>query len=378
MISRRETIVAGLAATASTALPACKANAVPQDQWDDIDSKANHLVKDGLTPGLCLAVIKDGALLYSKAFGFADLEHKAGMTPKSVFKIASITKQMTAAAILLLQEDGKLSVEDRLSKYIPEFPRAAEITLYQLATHTAGLGSFNRLPSRSTDRLQEYDDEAYLDLMMRTEPMFLAEPGQEEIYSNTDYGLLGILIGRVSGMHYSEFFQKRMFDPFGLSYTQVDNALEVIANRVSGYSPNANSEGGFDQGGYTSVTYPGPSGGVISTAEDLCLWHNQLIYGGLLKPNSLQQMLAPVVLPTETSYYGMGVLSKFTRDPFKGRDVVSHGGRIFGFATDLWTFPEKGVTVATLLNSDGGDRDDFGKGFDSVRDPATLLALGEA
>ncbi len=377
MISRRKAIAAGLVTTAFAALPACKAGMVPQSQWGDIDEKANRLLEAGLTPGLCLSVMRNGKLIYSKAFGYADLEHRAEMTTQSVFKIASITKQMTGAAILLLQEDRKLSVDDRLDKYIPEFPRAEDISLYQLATHTAGLGSFNRLPTRAIDRLREYDDEAYLELMMRTKPLFVAEPGQEEIYSNTDYGLLGIVIGRVAGMHYSEFFQKRIFNPLGLSHTQLDNALEVIENRVSGYSPNDASKGGFDHGGYTSVTYPGPSGGVVSTAEDLCLWHKHLISGTLLQPNSLRQMLAPVVLPKETSYYGMGVRSKFTRDPFKGRNVISHGGRIFGFATDLWTFPEKRVTVATLLNSDGGDRDDFGKGFDSVRDPATLIALGE-
>jgi len=359
------------------ALTACQTAVSGKDPFSSVDAAANSMVSDGFTPGLGLSVMRDGEFIYSKAFGHANIETSAKLTTQSIFKIASITKQMTAAAILLLQEDGKLSVGDRLSDYIPEFPRAEEITLYQLATHTAGLGSFNRLPSRGLDRLQEYDDEAYLELMMRTDPMFVGEPGAEEIYSNTDYGLLGLIIGRVSGMHYSEFFQTRLFYPLGLENTQLDNALEVVEHRVSGYSPNATEPSGYQKGGYTSVTYPGPSGGVISTSEDLCLWHKGLVFGSLLKAESLQQMLAPVVLPDTISYYGMGVRSKFSRDPFKDRNVVSHGGRIYGFATDLWSFPEKGVTVATLLNSDGGDRDQFGKRFDSVRDPATQIALNE-
>ena len=377
MTINRRHFLAGTTLAGASLITACQSIGTSSDAFSVVDAAATAMVAEGYTPGMVVSVMRGGEYLYSRAFGQANLETRTVMTRQSVFKIASITKQMTAAAILLLQEDGKLSVSDPLSNFIPEFPRAAEMTLYQLATHTAGLGSFNRLPTRSVDRLRDYDDEAYLELMMRTDPLFVAEPGTEEHYSNTDYGLLGLVIGRVSGMSYPAFFKSRLFDPIGLEATQVDDASAVIKDRVSGYSPDAAAVGGYQRGGYTSVSYPGPSGGVISTAEELCRWHDALVFGKLLKPTSLAQMLAPVSLPNELSYYGMGVRSKFSRAPFKDRSVVAHGGRIFGFATDLWSFPEHGVTVATLLNSDGGDRNDFGKRFDSVRDPATQIALNE-
>ncbi len=375
-INRRH-FLAGSALASSGVITACQTFGRPDSSFRVVDEAATAMVADKYTPGLAISVMRNGELIYSRTFGQANVETNTPLRASSVFKIASITKQMTAVAILLLQEDGKISVSDPLSKYIPEFPRSDEMTLYQLATHTAGLGSFNRLPSRSVDRLREYDDAAYLDLMMRTDPLFVAEPGASENYSNTDYGLLGLIIGRVAGVPYAEFFKSRLFEPIGLKSTQVDDATQVIPNRVSGYSPDADANSGFRRAGYTSVSYPGPSGGVVSTAEELCRWHQALVFGTLLAPESLAQMLAPVRVAEGISYYGMGVRSKFSRAPFKDRNVVSHGGRIFGFATDLWSFPEHGVTVATLLNSDGGDRGDFGKRFDSVRDPATQIALNE-
>ncbi len=373
-LSRRNILIGS---SAMLAAAACQSELAIETSWSVVTDSVRKLIANKLSPGLSISVMKDGEFVYSKAFGLSNLENSSIMTTDSIFKIASITKQMVSAAVLLLQEAGKLSLEDSLSKYIPEFPRSNEFTLYQLATHTAGLGSFNRLESRETDRLREYDDDEYLDLMERTDPLFVNEPGVAERYSNTGYGLLGIVIGRVSGMHYSEFLKSRIFDVIGLSNTQVDNAYEVLPNRVMGYSPLSAAQSGFERGGYTSVSYPGPSGSVRSTSEDLCHWHKALVFGKFLKAESLAQMLASVKLPSETSYYGMGVQTKFHRDPFKDRNVVSHGGRIFGFAADLWSFPEKSVTVATLMNSDGGDNDDFGKRFDSVRDPATQIALGE-
>lgn len=375
-LNRRSFMLAG--ATTALAASACQTAQTSRiDGWNEVERNAQWMVNERYAPGLSISVMKDGQVLYSKAFGLANIENPSSMKTTSVFKIASITKQMTAASLLLLQEDGKLNVQEPLSAYIPEFTRASDVTLYQLATHTSGLGSYNRLPTRDIDRLREYDDDEYLELMKRTDPMFVVEPGQDERYSNTGYALLGIVIGRVAGMHYSEFFQERLFDPLNLQHTMVNDQSKVIADRVAGYSPNAEQPTGFERAIYTSVSFPGPGGSVVSTTEDLCQWHSALIFGDLLQPKSLAQMLAPVELPEKTSHYGMGLLTKFPRPPFEGRYVASHGGRLFGFAADLWSFPDNGVTVATMFNSDGGDKADFGKRFDSVRDPATQIALGE-
>jgi len=376
-LHRRTFLTAAASVPVLDALSAGVAVSALASEWSAIRQAAQALVSERYTPGLSIAVMRDGEFLFSEAFGHANLETETPVSTASVFKIASVTKQMTSAAILLLQQDGALSLSDPLSKWIPEFPRSDEITLYQLATHTSGLGSFNRLASRQIDRLREYDDQEYLELMLRTEPMFVSEPGEAEVYSNTGYGLLGIVIGRSSGRHYSEFFADRLFAPIGLKHTRVDDLATVIPGRVDGYSPNRSTASGFERSTATSASYPGPAGAVVSTAQELCQWHHALVFGDLLTAESLRLMLAPVQLGSEYSYYGMGVNTRFTRAPFAGRNVVSHGGRLLGFASDLWSFPEKRVTVATLMNSDGGDRNDFGRRFDGLRDPATLQALDE-
>lgn len=377
MTPNRRELLYSLSITAPLALAACQTTESPDRSFDRVSAAAQAMIEEKYTPGLSISVMRNGELLFSGAFGQANIETQTSMHPNSVFKIASITKQMTAAAILLLEQDGRLSTNDPVSKFLPEFPRADEFSIYALATHTAGLGAYNRLPTREIDRLKSYGDSAYLELMLRTDPMFVAEPGEKEAYSNTGYALLGLIISRASGMPYWDFFNTRLFNEAALSRTQFDDPLAVIEDRVSGYSPNPDEASGFERAIYTHPTFPGPGGGVVSTADDLCRWHNALLFGNLLSNESRSRMLAHVSTQEGLSHYGMGVLTKFTRDPFKDRDVVSHGGRIFGFAADLWSFPEKRVTVATLLNSDGGRVEDFGKRFDGVRDPATQIALGE-
>ena len=335
------------------------------------------MIADRMSPGIAISVMREGEFLYSKGHGFLNLETRTPMTAQSVFRIASITKQMIAASLLRLQEQGLLSVQDLLSQYFPTFERADEITLYQLATHTAGLGNYARLPSRPMDQAIEYDDASFLELLTRTDPLFVAEPGAEENYSNTGYGLLGLVINQVAGTHYGQFLQSQFFDPLGLNDTRYDHQFEVVPNRVSGYSPWQIMASGFANADHVSSGYPGPSGAVRSTSEDLCRWHQALVFGDLLQPETYAQMTAPVPLPGGTSYYGMGVRTVFSREPFSGRNVISHGGRLSGFATDLWSFPDAGVTVSVLCNSDGGDQSEFGAAFDSVRDPATQIALGE-
>lgn len=377
-LNRRHMLKGAAALASIAALSGCETHAETSDPWKRIDEAADKVISEKLTPGLSISVMRNGEFLYSKGHGQLNLETKTAMTSTSVFKVASITKQMIGALLLRLEDQRQLSLDDKLSKYLPDFPKADKISLYQLATHTAGLGDYARLPSRPMDQAVEYNDESFLALLMRTDPLFIAEPGTEENYSNTDYGLLGLVINQVTGRHFGQVLQSEFFDPLGLKATGYDHQFEVISGRVSGYSPWQQMPSGFAKGDYIASSYPGPSGAIRSTSEDLCRWHQALVFGDLLKPQSYKKLTAPVSLPNGPSYYGMGVLTVFPRDPFKGRSVVSHGGRISGFATDLWSFPEKKVTVATLFNSDGGDQQNFGKGFDAVRDPATQIALGES
>ena len=367
-VSRRA--VVGLGAAAIVAGIASDASAAAT-LWVDVDSRARRLVRDRLTPGIAISVMRNGRFLYSTGFGLANLETETPVSPKSVFKIGSVTKQFTAAAMLLLAEDGKLSIDDTLSTVFPDFPRAREITFRQMLNHTSGLGNYTDIQPPEAflqAARRDYDAKAQFDLMATTQPLFIAEPGTGWAYSNTAYVLLGLVIAKVAGMPYGEFYRRRLFDKAGLTNTAVDAATVVAPRRVSGYSPDPLAATGFANASFISMTFPGAAGSIRSTSEDLCRWHSALLRGHLLKPESLQQMLTPGRLkdgsrPTALVAagqlekgalidYGFGLLI----GPFEGRASIDHQGGINGFASELRSFPSEGVTISVLLNTDGNAR----------------------
>jgi CubicO group peptidase (beta-lactamase class C family) len=367
-MSRRAAI--GLGAGAIVASVASDASAAAM-LWSEVDGRARTLVRDGLTPGIALSVMWNGRFLYSRGFGFANLETQTPVSPTSVFKIGSVTKQFTAAALLLLAEDGKLSIDDTLSTVLPDFPRAAEITFRQMLNHTSGLGNYTDIQPPEAflqAARRDYDGKSQFDLMTATQPLFIAEPGTGWAYSNTAYVLLGLVIAKLSGVSYGEFYRRRLFDRAGLRDTAVDLATVVAPRRVSGYTPNPAAATGFDNASFISMTFPGAAGSIRSTSEDLCRWHAALLRGRILRPESLRQMLTPGRLKDGTRPvalvaagqlgkgagvdYGFGLLI----GPFEGRASIDHQGGINGFASELRSFPSEGVTMSVLLNTDGNAR----------------------
>jgi CubicO group peptidase (beta-lactamase class C family) len=334
-----------------------------------LDGLGKTIVDDNLSPSVAIGVMKAGKMIYAKAFGFMNLETGTPAAANTIYKIGSNTKQFTAASILLLQEAGALSVDDSLSKHLPNFPHAADITLRQMLTHTSGLGNFtNTHPPEKIEQMSrlDYDQTSLLAAMAGTDPLFVAPPGTAWSYSNTAYVLLGIVVERISGLSLARFLKTRILDPQGLSDTAKDDVAEVLPRRASGYVPHEGAKTLFDNCSFESMGIPGGAGAMRSTVLDLCAWHAALFGGKVLAPASLAAMTTPGRLkgggqpfsiatpgaPAAAVNYGFGLFVNAT----EGRKSFSHGGGISGFQSFLQTFPAEQVSLAVLLNSNGPGR----------------------
>lgn len=360
-------------------LAACSKSIAESSDWASLEKVATEAITAKMTPGLSIAVMKDGTLIYSKGFGLANLETQTPVTTQTVFQIGSVTKQFIGAMILLLQQHGMLSVDDPVSKYYPDFPRSNEFTIRQLATHTSGLGNFTALKNRQILERSEYTSDAYMDDVLKvTDPLFKHEPGMQYAYSNTGYGLLGLIIEKVTDQAYNDVLEDYIFRPLNLRNTAVDSEFDVVLNRASGYSHRDDDSPGFIHAQFHSMTFPAAAGAIRSTAEDLCRWHFALLNHRLLTPEILDIMRSPITLANgEVSEYGFGLGLRERQEPFKGRETLVHGGGIYGFKSHLRTFPEEGITVACLFNTFDNNKEDFVPAFDAVKNQAALIAMGE-
>ena len=357
--------------------------AAPLFDWPSLTALAQKMVSSKLTPGLSLSVMHAGGLLYSQGFGLANIEAATTVTPQTGFRIASITKQFTAAAILLLAEDGKLSLDDTLARFIPEFPRATDITLRQMLSHTSGLGDY--INGQSLDILVEaqqgtYTSDELIHIISAKKPLFRAAPGRTWLYSNSAFALLGIVVERLSGLAFADFCQRHLFVPAGLEQTAIDTAYPLAGNS-NGYRPDYKAPHSFDTNTPVSPSFIGGAGAIRSTTEDLCLWHCALLSGKILKPASLHAMLTPTLLKdgapayerrgNEPMEYGLGM----GLGTMENRRIAAHGGRVNGFTGHLRSFTSEKLTVAILYNSDGGGAPGFQAIQKALRTEASRLAL---
>ena len=366
-IDRRQALF-GLGALAATPVFASAAQAqTPPDLWARIGTMAEAVIADKLTPGLQISVRKGSDILFERGFGLANMETGTPMTAASVMRIGSVTKQFTAATILLLEADGKLAVTDPLSRFLPDFPRGADITLERMLNHTSGLGNYTDAatleaflqggrPDRSTAEM--------VALMAASDNLQKSEPGTAWAYSNTAYVLLGAVIEAADGKPLADSMRDRLFTPLNLTATALDDAADIVTGRASGYS-NTTDPAGFDNASFLSMTYPGAAGAMRSTTTDLCRWHQALLGGNVLSASSLTKMLSPATLADGTVpkdgdaevRYAFGL----QLSPANSREVISHGGGINGFASYVGTYREANLTLATIVNTDGG----FGGGPDA-------------
>jgi CubicO group peptidase (beta-lactamase class C family) len=356
---------AGALAPAALAAPKKPAKASPPGPWADAERLAQKIVDGRLSPGVSICVTRHGKTIYDRCAGLANLETGTPMTARSVSRIGSITKQFTATAILLLAEDGKLSIDDALAVYLPEFPRAKDLPLRRILSHTAGLGNYTEMPPGQflKDIRPDRNTTELVAWMAASPNLQRSEPGTAWRYSNTGYVLLGAVVERVSGKGYGEFLSERIFKPLGLADTALDHNKDVVARRAEGYSIDVRAPSGFDNADFISMTAPGGAGALRSTCADLCAWHTALFGGKVLKPDSLKAMITPAVLnngqlptgpgaegKTRTIRYGFGI----GVEEIAGRQSIGHNGGIPGFGSQLSTFPDAGVSLAVIRNCDGG------------------------
>src|SRR5215475_1286957 len=308
------------------------------------------------SPGCALGVLKDDQLLYSHGYGLADVEHSVSIAPTTVFHIASISKQFTAFAIYILATEGKLSIDDDIRKYLPElhdFHR--NITIRNLLNHTSGIrDQWNLLTMagwRFTDEITEQD---ILDLVWRQRELNFP-PGEEQIYSNTGYTLLALIVERVAGKSLREFTQERIFVPLGMQQTHFqDHYGDLVPNRA--YSYERRPEGGYR---YVALSYStvGPSS-LFTTVEDLARWDENFYTGRVGGKALLELMQLPARLNngTQTDYASGLVIGEH-----RGLRTVEHGGADAGFRAELLRFPDAHFSVITLCNAGDADTGDMAR-----------------
>ena len=301
--------------------------------WDTRDS-----------PGCALGIYKDGAILYERGYGMADLEHDVPISADTPFYVGSVSKQFTAFAAALAIQQGKVGVDDSIRKYLPELPDYANaITVRQLVHHTSGLRDFYTLLSIAGRRQDElYDNLAVLRLAARQKALNFA-PGSDYLYSNTGYALLALLVGRATGTSFGAFVDANIFAPLGMPSSHVhDDEARLVKGRAYGYSR---------VGGTLRLDTPAGervgAGGVFSTIRDLLKWDENFYtarVGGRALVDSVQ--VAGKLSDGRPLTYAWGLQI----GGYRGQPIVEHGGSLGGYRAHLMRFPDRHVSVACLCN----------------------------
>lgn len=310
------------------------------------DAKFNQHIS-GESPGAAILIAQNGKILYEKGFGYADLGHDVPITPDTKFRIGSITKQVIAAAILKLQEDGKLSVNDLLSKYIDDYPRGNEVTIHHLLTHTSGIHSFTNKP----DFMETATVAIKIDDMIEyfKGDKFDFNPGEKFLYNNSGYFLLGYIIEKVTGKTYDDYLEESFFEPLGMNNTGVHDSHTILKHEATGYSY---VDGNFQKALNWDMSRAGGAGSLFSTTGDLFQWNEAVFNGKVLSEKSLEAAFSPAKLNDGSKAqigsagygYGWGI------GEFRGLKEISHSGGLNGFVSYLLRFPEQNMTIAVLAN----------------------------
>ena len=296
-------------------------------------------------PGAAVIVVKDGKVLFRKGYGMANLELGVPVEPDMVFRLGSLTKQFTAVGILMLAEQGKLSLSDEITRFLPDYPtKGHKITVEHLLNHTSGIKSYTSMPEwlplwRKDTTVKELID------LFKDQPMDFA-PGEKWSYNNSGYFLLGAIIEKASGQTYQDFVEKNIFAPLGMKHSYYDNTSRIIPRRVTGYSKGSE---GYRNAAYLSMFQPFAAGSLISSVDDLALWDAALYSDKLVKQESLKRAWTASLLTNKRpAHYGYG----WALSSYQDRTLIEHSGGINGFATYAVRVPEERTYVAILTNRD--------------------------
>ena len=291
-------------------------------------------------PGVSLAVIRNGEIVLARGYGLANVEHQVPVKPETIFQSGSMGKQFTATAVMMLVEEGKLSLDDKITKYFPDGPSAwRDITVRHLLTHTSGMTDY----PDDFDLRRDYTED---ELVQRVKTIPLAfQPGEKWSYSNLAYLMLGVLIHKVSGKFYGDFLQERVFKPLDMSTARVISEADIVPNRAAGYR--------VVNGQLKNQNWVSPSlnttadGALYLTVYDMAKWDAALYGEKLLKRSSLEQMWTPVKLNNgKTHPYGFG----WALGEVRGHRVVEHGGSWQGFKSQISRYIDDKLTVVVFAN----------------------------
>lgn len=297
-----------------------------------------HAVDDKFMGAVLVA--RGDVILFDRAYGWANLEWRVPNTTETKFRVGSITKQFTAAAVLRLAEQGKLSLDDSLAMYVTVAPEAwRPITLRQLLNHTSGVASFTSLPDFAVLRRSPLELEKSIARLCALPSQ--SQPGEKYRYSNTGYLLLGHVIERVSGQGYAAFLREQLLQPLGLNDTDHDSDAAIVPLRAGGHT---RVDGQLQHAAYINMEVAQAAGALYSTTHDLLRWTRALFGGRVLSPAALTMMTTPGL-----GHYGMGVV---VRD-VNGRQLIEHAGSIEGFNAHLAYYPQSEITVVVLANVNG-------------------------
>jgi CubicO group peptidase (beta-lactamase class C family) len=315
----------------------------PLDRW--VDSRLRK-VANGETSALAVLVARDGKILFQGAYGCADLEKKTLATPETQFRIGSITKQFTAAAVLRLVEEKKLALTDALARFYPDFPRGQEITLHHLLTHTSGLHSYTDKPE-FLGQVRAATEPGKLIASFQNDKADFA-PGSGFHYNNSAYFLVGEIVAKVSGKSLADYLRETFFEPLGMKETGVYVNAAPPSHKAKGYSF---ADGKLVPALDWDMSWAGGAGALYSTVGDLFRWNEAFHGGRVISEAGVKLATTPVKLPegVDGLNYGYGlVMSEFKRLP-----VISHGGGLNGWSSDLLWLPEQHCTgrCACQLNA---------------------------
>jgi CubicO group peptidase (beta-lactamase class C family) len=342
----------------------------------DVDAFVLAEMRREQVPGVALGVFREGRIVLAKGYGYANIEHRVPVTRETIFQTASVGKQFTAAAVMLQVEDGKLALDDSVTKYFTDAPADWKpITIRHLLTHTSGIADYSfGLGGGGTepfDSRRDYTEEGLTQAFYGMPLLF--EAGTRWQYSNTGYALLGFLIHRVSGRFYGDVLKDRIFTPLGMRTARIISEEDIVANRAAGYRlVNGELK---NQEWYSPSVNTTADGSLYLTLMDYFAWDRCLRSRAILSPKSWDEVYSPVILKSGKTYpYGLG----WFVDESNGRPLHHHPGDSQGFATYIARYPADDLTIVLLTNLAGAQTARFVDGVAARVKPglAKLLPAG--
>jgi D-alanyl-D-alanine carboxypeptidase len=323
--------------------PDAAAAALPNDLKSKIDAAASQILSSTGVPSASIAIVKDGRVAYLQAYGQARLSPTLDAAPQMQYAVGSISKQFTAAAVLLLAQDGKLKLDDAVAKYLPELTRAGEVTIRMLLSHTSGYQDYWPEDYVMTSMMTPTTADHILDVWAKRPLDF--DPGTQWQYSNTNYVIAGRIVEQVSGTNLIDLLEKRIFLPLGMDNVYDADAGRLPATDPTGYERHA--LGPPRPSPQTGAGWMFAAGELAMPAHDLALWDISLIHRSLLAPASYTKMFTPALLKDGAlTSYGLGV----HLDQRNGHRTIEHGGEVSGFVSENVVFPDDRAAIVVLTN----------------------------